>query len=154
MTPGSDHIASHRLYPAATNQLELSPPETQHLQDCAFCHGIFQFFHSSKKGQPLGPARPATISGTGIIAQLEERMLHTHEVTGSSPVGPIPNQQLASTFFVAQSGISFWVPRPCASDTRDQKQNPTSSFGSVLMRAEILSRMSANTVSYLRRPRV
>src|SRR5262249_24338946 len=25
----------------------------------------------------------------GIIAQLEERMLHTHEVTGSSPVGPI-----------------------------------------------------------------
>jgi len=46
------------------------------------------------------------------------------------------------------------VPRPCASDTRDQKQNPTSSFGSVLMRAEILSRMSANTVSYLRRPRV
>jgi hypothetical protein len=49
MTPGSDHIASHRLYPAATNQLELSPPETQHLQHCAFCHGIFQFFHSSRK---------------------------------------------------------------------------------------------------------
>ena len=34
------------------------------------------------------------ISGFGIIAQLEERMLHTHEVTGSSPVGPTENKQV------------------------------------------------------------
>ena len=52
----------------------------------------------------------------GIIAQLEERMLHTHEVTGSSPVGPIPHQQLAAKFFarmsVFRSGC-HWVPRIC-----------------------------------------
>ena len=50
----------------------------------------------------------------GIIAQLEERMLHTHEVTGSSPVGPISNQQLAATFFAGVSGFRsgcHWVPR-------------------------------------------
>jgi len=49
MTPGTDHIASHRLYPAAMTHFQLSAPETEHLRDCPFCEAIFEFFHSSKK---------------------------------------------------------------------------------------------------------
>ena len=68
----------------------------------------------ARKKRALRPAQTARIQWPGIIAQLEERMLHTHEVTGSSPVGPISNQQLTSTFFeritVFRSGC-HWVPR-------------------------------------------
>ena len=31
----------------------------------------------------------------GIVAQLEERLLHTQEVIGSRPVGPIWNESIA-----------------------------------------------------------
>ena len=63
-----------------------------------------------KKAGPLDPPKLLEYLDIGIIAQLEERMLHTHEVTGSSPVGPISNQQLAGTFFRVHLRFSLWVP--------------------------------------------
>ena len=65
MTPGSDHIVSHRLYPAATSRLQLTAMETQHLRDCPFCKGIFQFFNSSRISEKiLQPTIFATVKKT------------------------------------------------------------------------------------------
>jgi hypothetical protein len=46
MTSGSDHIASNRLYPAATKHVQLTAIETQHLRECTFCDAVFHLFHS------------------------------------------------------------------------------------------------------------
>lgn len=40
----------------------------------------------------------------GIVAQLEERLLHTQEVIGSRPVGPISYESLGEP---ASAGFSF-----------------------------------------------
>ena len=41
---------------------------------------------------------------TGIVAQLEERLLHTQEVIGSRPVDPISDESLREP---ASAGFSF-----------------------------------------------
>jgi hypothetical protein len=46
----------------------------------------------------------------GIVAQLEERLLHTQEVIGSRPVGPISNQQPGSAF--RRAIAHFWCRVP------------------------------------------
>ena len=39
---------------------------------------------------PINPSQNEAVNcDVGIVAQLAERLLHTQEVTGSSPVGPI-----------------------------------------------------------------
>src|SRR5262245_49519445 len=73
---------------------------------------------NGRKKRTSPPAQAVKIQWSGIIAQLEERMLHTHEVTGSSPVGPIPNQQLVAAIFCVRARFSpgcHWVPRKMSS---------------------------------------
>jgi hypothetical protein len=56
MTSGSDHIASNRLYPAATKHFQLTATEKEHLRDCTFCDAIFHFLHSSSSETNSSPA--------------------------------------------------------------------------------------------------
>ena len=60
-------------------------------------------FNQCGSGKTISSAFFATMQIRGIIAQLEERMLHTHEVTGSSPVGPI--HQKTNSLVMKEPGI-------------------------------------------------